>query len=65
MYGHTSRENRESPCPSMGMEPWGASGSQETYADDERAGAVGQARSTDEVSEQGWATSGGGDGGKG
>jgi hypothetical protein len=47
-----------------------ASGSPRTHADDERPGAVAQAHSTDEVSEQRWATplgsaSRGGDGGKG
>src|SRR6266436_8564561 len=41
-----------------------ASGSLRTHADDERTREVGQICSTCEVSEQSWATGGGGDGGK-
>jgi hypothetical protein len=44
---------------------WDASGSLRMYADDERTWEVGQTQSTGEVSEQGRATGGGGDGGKG
>ena len=43
---------------------WDASGSLRTYADEERTREVGQTCSTCEVLEQGWATGGGGDGGK-
>src|SRR3989442_16002140 len=39
-------------------------GSPRTHAGDARPRAVGQARSTDEVPEQGWATGRGGSGGK-
>src|SRR5713226_5923562 len=42
-----------------------ASGGPRTHADDERTREVGQIRSTCEVPEQGRATGGGGDGGKG
>ena len=42
-----------------------ASGSRKAHADDGRAREVGPLRSTEEAAEQGWATSGGGDGGKG
>src|SRR5215470_15330442 len=47
------------------MERWDASGSPRTHVDDERAQEVGQSRNTCEVAEQGRATGGGGDGGKG
>src|SRR5207247_2310952 len=47
------------------MDQRAASGSPRTYVDDEWPGAVGQARSTDEVSEQCRRIGGGGDGGKG
>jgi hypothetical protein len=45
-------ENRESHCLPVEMVLRAAPGSQEAHAGDERAGAVGQARSTDERSEQ-------------
>src|ERR1043166_241969 len=53
------------PASPPKMARWGASGSLRTHADDERAGAVGQFRTTEEVPEQSRATGGGGDGGKG
>ena len=50
MYGNTLRENREIPCPPVADgRRRAASGSPRTYADDERAREVGQARSTGEV----------------
>src|SRR5260370_8218509 len=67
MYGNTSLENREIPwyrLRLMSRRP--RRESLRTYAGDERAWEVGQFRSTEEVSEQGWPRGGGGgDGGKG
>jgi len=65
MPGHTSREDWESSWSPSVDGTGAASGSLRTHADDGRPGAVGQARSTDEVSEQRLATCRGGDGGKG
>ena len=61
---HLRRDPGE-PRSARGGGPRAASGSRTTYADDARARAVGQPRSTAEVSEQGRTTGGGGDGGKG
>src|SRR5439155_10074443 len=58
-----TRTGRSPGCPQQWL-PWAASGSLSTHADDERAGEIGQAGSTDEVAEQRRATGRGGDGGK-
>src|SRR5438445_167929 len=71
--GHRPRARTQTPragtgrsqvCPGL-LLPRDTSGSLRTYADDERTWEVGQTCSTCEVSEQGRATGGGGDGGKG
>jgi hypothetical protein len=73
LRGHRPRARMETPRTGTGrsrVRPggkmlWDASGSLRMYADDERTWEVGQTHSTGEVSEQGRATGGGGDGGKG
>src|SRR5438105_14907698 len=70
--GHRPRARTEAPRVGTGRSrvhprrnmSGGASGSPRTHADEERTREVGQTGSTYEVSEQGWATSDGGDGGK-
>src|ERR1700675_1256382 len=70
--GHRPRARTEAPCVGTGRSrvhprrnmSGDASGSPRTHADDERTREVGRTCSTCEVSEQGRATGGGGDGGK-
>src|SRR5258707_9385595 len=72
MRGHRPRARTEAPGMATGRSRFhrsrnmsgDASGSLRTHADDERTREVGQTSSTCEVPEQGWATGGGGDGGK-